>query len=88
LGLAGPHSVGSTQADGYPAICDIAYGTNQIYSPSSNYNVGDTFYTTDEAAYVVNKAKQFNKEKFFKEVIYIIEYNVYIFTPSVMYIYH
>ena len=48
---SGPHSVGSTQADGYPAICDIAVGTNEIYSPSSNYNVGDAFYTTTEAAY-------------------------------------
>ena len=54
---SGPHSVGSVQADGYPAICDIAVGTNQIYSPSSNYNVGDTFYTTTEAAYT-NGAQQ------------------------------
>ena len=54
---SGPHSVGSVQADGYPAICDIAVGTNKIYSPSSNYNVGDTFYTTTEAAYT-NGAQQ------------------------------
>ena len=48
---SGPHSVGDTQSDSYPAICDIAVGSsNQIYSPSSNYNVGDTFYTTTEAA--------------------------------------
>tara|TARA_A100001015_G_scaffold137750_1_gene152755 strand:- start:25 stop:2187 length:2163 start_codon:yes stop_codon:yes gene_type:complete len=47
---SGPHSVGATQADGYPAICDIAVGSNEIYSPSSSYNVGDTFYTTTEAA--------------------------------------
>jgi hypothetical protein len=44
----GQASPGATQSDGYPAICDLNYGNDQIYSSSSNYNVGDTFYTTDE----------------------------------------
>ena len=56
---SGPHSGPSTypvpsnelESDGYPAICDISVGSNEIYSPSSNYNVGDAFYTTTEAAY-------------------------------------
>ena len=49
---SGPHSVGDTQGDGYPAICDIAVGSsNSIYSASSSRSIGDVYYTTPEAAY-------------------------------------
>ena len=47
---SGPHSVGDTQSDNYPAICDIAVGSsNSIFSKGA-YNIGDVYYTTPEAA--------------------------------------
>jgi hypothetical protein len=49
-------SIGSTQGDGYPSICDISYSTgNQIYSPGNiinqTWNVNDIYYDSTEAAY-------------------------------------
>jgi hypothetical protein len=52
-------SIGSTQGDGYPSICDISYSTgNKIYTPGS-WNVNDTYYDSTEAAHT-NGAQQGN----------------------------
>jgi hypothetical protein len=49
---AAQSSIGSTQGDGYPSICDISYSTgNKIYTPGS-WNVGDTYYDSTEAAQI------------------------------------
>lgn len=56
---AAQSSIGSTQGDGYPSICDISYSTgNKIYTPGS-WNVNDKYYDSTEAAYT-NGAQQGN----------------------------
>jgi hypothetical protein len=83
----GQSSPGATQSDGYPAICDLNYGFDQIYSPSSSYNVGDVFYTTDEAAYTAKQNQTIQQGEVFQggDLYYKVR-RIYFYTGSNVYI--